>query len=108
MEVHRVKSIAGKALFESTILSCAFLSWLISFLCIYLPTSGFIKQTLLSNFNFQQKLTFFLISTALASSSFLIKGIQLLRKPKQEEKISTEEAVETPEKKGKMREISPL
>ena len=86
-----MKSIAGKALLESTILSCTLIAWLISFLYIYLPTSGLIKQTLLLNVNFQQKLTFFLTSTALASSSFLIKGIQLLRKPKQEEKLSEEE-----------------
>ena len=91
MEVDYVKSVAGKALLESAILSCTLIAWLISFLYIYLPTSGFIKQTLLSNFNFQQKLTFFLIATALASSAFLIKGIQLLRKHKQEEKLLTNE-----------------
>ena len=74
-----MKSITGNALLETTIISSTFISWLISFLFIYLPTSGFIKQNLFLNVNFQQKLIFFLITTALASSALLIKGIQLLR-----------------------------
>jgi len=86
-----MKSIAGKALLERTVISSTFLAWLISFLYFYLPISGFIKQIFLSNFIFQQRLTFFLISTALASSAFLIKGIQLLRKSKQQEKLSAKE-----------------
>ena len=85
-----MKSIAGKVLLESTILSCTLVAWLISFLYIYLPTSGLVTSPFPFTVNFQTKLTFFLTSTAFASSSFLMKGIQLLQKPKQEEKLPTE------------------
>jgi len=86
-----VKSIAGKNLLEITILSCTLIAWLISFLHIYLPTSGLVPPTFPYNVNFQTKLTFFITSTALASSACLIKGIQLFQKPKQEEKMPPED-----------------
>ena len=86
-----MKSIAGKALLESTILSCTLIAWLISFLYIYLSANGRVVPSFLVDITFQQKLTFFLTTTALASSAFLVKGIQLLRKPKQEEILSVEE-----------------
>ena len=81
-----MKSIAGKVVIESAILSSSVISWIISFIYIYLPTSGFIKQDFLLNIDFNQKLTFFLITTTLASCTLLIKGIQLVRKPKQDNK----------------------
>ena len=81
MEAYQLRSIAGNVLLETTVISSTFISWLISFLFIYLPTSGFIKQNLFLNVNFQQKLIFFMVTTALASSALLIKGIQLIRKP---------------------------
>ena len=81
-----MKTITGKVVIESAILSCSVFAWLISFIYIYLPTSGFIKQDFLLNIDFTQKLTFFLISTTIASCALLIKGIQLLRKPKHDNK----------------------
>jgi len=89
VDVYEVKSFAGKALLESTILSSTLIAWLISFLNIYLSANG--QASFLLNIAFQQKLTFFLAVTVVASSACLIKGIQLLRKTTQEEKIPPED-----------------
>ena len=86
-----MKPIAGKVVIESAILSSSVIAWIISFIYIYLPTSGFIKQDFLLNIDFNQKLTFFLITTTIASCTLLIKGIQLVRKPKVTEKFSNED-----------------
>ena len=84
-----MKSIAGKALLESTILSSTIIAWLITFFNIYLSANG--QAPFLLNIAFQQKLTFFLAATALASNACIIKGIQLLRKTKQEEQMPPED-----------------
>ena len=84
-----MKSIAGKALLESIVLSCTLIAWLISFINIYLSAYG--RTPFVVNIAFEQKLTFFLVATTLASSACLIKGIQLIRKPKQEIILTKEE-----------------
>jgi hypothetical protein len=86
-----VRTITRKALLESTILSCTSIAWLISFINILLSTNG--RSSFLLNLAFQQKLTFFLVATGLASGACLIKGIKLLRKPKVEEKIPRESKI---------------
>jgi hypothetical protein len=62
-------------------LSGLFLIWVVAFLLVNLPISGWVTPTFPFTIDYQYKLIFFFASTALASASFLVEGIQLFRNP---------------------------